>query len=256
MTSENVALLLKLAFALVLVGGVVAGITYVKQQLRRLSRALFRTDSLIEGYKKTKDAVAERPKSVTSMTSLMEPQIVKDFPDFNWNTFKGKAETMLLSSLAAIAAGDASLVKEASEEAKNKVRSIIESNEAADVKVHYDNPHIHQTEIANYVKGKDKCVITIQSAIEYNFYKLQGDKVIEGDRERKTQTKYNLEMIYIRDPNLVSFDNAVGVKCPNCGAPITSLGHMVCEYCGAEVTPINTKVWSLHDFSEVDYNHI
>ena len=39
---------------------------------------------------------------------------------------------------------------------------------------------------------------------------------------------------------------AVGVTCPNCGAPITGLGSKFCEYCGTGVTPVDTRVWKLH----------
>ena len=52
------------------------------------------------------------------------------------------------------------------------------------------------------------------------------------------------------------FDNAFTTTCPQCGAPVRGLGNMICEYCGAHVVPINTKVWSLHKLYQVDYNHV
>ena len=132
----------------------------------------------------------------------------------------------------------------------------IGDNEASGVKETFEQIKIHQTEISNYHKEKGTCVITIQSSVEYFYSKMRGDELIAGSKERKTQTKYNTELIYIQDSDLAEFDNAIGVSCPNCGAPIKGLGEMRCEYCGTKVTPVNTKVWSLHKIYEVGFQRV
>ena len=48
----------------------------------------------IKEYKKALKVNAEMPKSVSAMTRLMEPQIMRDFPEFSWEEFKQKAENM------------------------------------------------------------------------------------------------------------------------------------------------------------------
>ena len=53
-----------------------------------------------------------------------------------------------------------------------------------------------------------------------------------GDENRLEQTKYNVEVMYIQDEKIAKIDNAVGTTCPHCGAPVTNLGAMYCEYCG------------------------
>lgn len=232
------------------------GYRQVSQKVRSLSKAAFGTDSFIEGYNRQADELALRPKSVNGMTKLMEPQIARDFPGFQWESFKQKAQNMLISAFAAIDQGDLSLLREASPALKEQVLGEIQSNEASRTRAVYQDVRIHQTEIANYVKKNGTCVITIQSAVEYKFYKECQGKVIAGDRERKTQTRYNVELAYIQDSGRYVSDTAVGVTCPNCGAPITSLSHMVCEYCGAEVLPVNDKIWTLQSFCEADYHHI
>ena len=75
-------------------------------------------------------------------------------------------------------------------------------------------------------------------------------------KERKRQTKYNTELVYIQDEKKIGAGTAVGTTCPNCGAPITSLGAMKCEYCGLAVTPVNRRVWTFHRYYEVDYHRI
>lgn len=253
-TYELVKLLIIL---LVIFGLVVSGITVyrnITQKLRSASRQLFGTDDFIEGFNRNADVLAETPKSVSSMTRLMEPQIMRDFPEFSWEEFKHKAENMLTSALLAISANDPERLVDASEDIRKQVGNIIEENRLNGIGETYSQIQIHQTEIANYTKRDGKCVITIQSAVGYLHYKMQDGKVLAGDQNRKTQTKYNMELVYIQNAEIADIDNAVGTTCPQCGAPIKTLGSKFCEYCGAGVTPLNIKVWSLHKFYEVDYN--
>lgn len=231
------------------------GVWAIKNKLAKFSRSVFGTDSIVDGINRQADLVAETPKSVSGMTRLMEPQIVRDFPDFSWSEFKHLAENMLTSALLAITTGDADAVQNASDSVKDQIRNRIADNEAAGIHESYQQIKIHQTEISNYRKEKGTCVITIQSAVEYFHYKTS-DSLPESSKVRKTQTKYNMELIYIQNSDLVEFDNAIGTSCPNCGAPIRSLGVMCCEYCGTEVTPVNTKVWSLHKIYELDSQRI
>lgn len=226
----------------------------IRYKIREFSRNVFGTDSIAEGINHQADLAAETPKSVSGMTRLMEPQIMRDFPDFVWEEFKHKAENMLTSALLAISCENEEKLVEASPDVRQQVVNTIASNQEEGVTETYKDVRIHQTEIANYRKEQGKCIITIQSAVEYYHYKVMGDRVTEGSKERKKQTKYNIELVYIQDSSIVDTDNAVGTTCPNCGAPIKNLGAMVCEYCGLGVTPINIKVWSLHKYYQVGYN--
>ena len=45
-------------------------------------------------------------------------------------------------------------------------------------------------------------------------------------------------------------DGALGITCPNCGAPITNLGAKFCEYCGAGVVELNVHAWSFENIEE------
>lgn len=240
--------------------GILSLVNKIKRKMQQISRAAFGTDSLVEGFQRQADVLAETPKSVSGMTRLLEPQIMRDFPDFSWAQFKGKAENMLMSAFLAISSDNPGrLVSDASEDLKNQIQNTIDANKAAGIKETYSDITIHQTEIANYRHEAGKCIITIQSAIGYRHYKEQNGRVIDGQKERKTQTKYNTELIYIQDAQAAQDaggKTAFGTSCPFCGAPITSIGSFHCEYCGSEITPINIKVWSLHKFYEVDYNHI
>lgn len=245
-----------LVVVLAVVGVATYGIFTIKRKVEEVSRAAFGTSDLAEGLRMQADELATTPKSVSGMTRLLEPQITKDFPEFNWVQFKNKAENMLVSAFGAITAENAKHMTDVSEEVKSQIKNQILENQNQNIKETYSRVRIHQTEIANYVKKQGKCIITLQSALEYLHYREQNGKVIEGNKERLIQTKYNTELMYIQDEKLANESQAVGAVCPNCGAPITNLGSKYCEYCGLAVTTINLKVWSLHKFYEVDYKHI
>ena len=72
---------------------------YVKRKMRNFSRDIFGTDSLMEGWKRKEKELSMTPASVSGMTRVLEPQIQKDFPEFNWGQFKNKAEEILRLSL-------------------------------------------------------------------------------------------------------------------------------------------------------------
>ena len=231
------------------------GVCVVRSRIRDFSRQVFGTDSIAEGLNRQADLAAETPKSVSGMTRLFEPQIRRDFPDFSWEEFKHRAENMLVSALLAVSGENLERLSEASPEVRQQVENQIRDNQAAGIKETYREIKIHQTEMADYRKEKGTCTLTIQSAVEY-YHDREKTGQPENRAQRKTQTKYNLELLYIQDSDAAGLGSAVGTICPNCGAPVRNLGAMFCEYCGSAVTPVNIKVWSLHKFYEVDYNHI
>lgn len=234
----------------------VIGVCVIKNKLRGFSRQVFGTDSIAEGLNRQADLAAETPKSVSGMTRLFEPQIQRDFPDFSWEEFKHRAENQLVSSLLAVSGENMDGLSDVSPEIRQQIENRIADNRVAGICENFREIRIHQTEIADYRKEKGTCSITIQSAVEYYHDRVQNGRAEAGKAERKTQTKYNMELLYIQDSDAAGVASALGTTCPICGAPIKNLGTMVCEYCGSAVTPINIKVWSLHKFYEVDYNHI
>lgn len=211
---------------------------------------------LVHEARRQQDVLAETPKSVSGMTRIFGPQIARDFPEFSLEQFKNKVENSLVAALAAVSAGDAGALNGVSEELRRQVENQIAGNEREKIHEVYTQVKVHQTEVANYQKKNGTCVITFQSAVEHYHYKEKEGKLIWGEKERKQQTKYNTELMYIQDERLVDGGNAVGTTCPNCGAPIGQLGMMRCEYCGLAVTPVNLKVWNLHRYYEVDYHHV
>ena len=124
--------IIKLLIILLVIAGVVVAIMTVYKnitnKMRRFSKAVFGTTDFVEGWNRQADVLAETPKSVSSMTRIMEPQIMRDFPEFSWDEFKHKAENMLTSAFLAISANDSGRLVDASEDIKKQVANIIEDN--------------------------------------------------------------------------------------------------------------------------------
>lgn len=224
-----------------LAGGAVYAGYRVRQKVRRISEAAFGTESLTEGLERQADLLAETPKSVIGMTKVYLPQIEQDFPEFHWLEFRQKCENTLKAYLEALEHQDLTYLGDASAQLRKQAALQIEELRDGGQSEHYRQVKIHGTEISRYTKREGLCIIGIQSALEY-YHDTHGEQA-----QRKEQSRYNLEMVYVQDVTRVKeYATAIGVTCPNCGAPITKLGSKFCEYCGSAVIPVNDKVWMLH----------
>lgn len=239
-----------LLFAAVLVAGGGIGVLAVRRRLRRISRLAFGTDSLLEGLSKQEELIAATPKSVAGMTRICLPRIEKDFPEFSYPEILQKSENQLKAALAAVEKQDPACLGDASGELERQIRLWIEDDKRQGIREQFQNIRIHQTEITRYEKKPGSCVIVLQSAVEYRYAKWQEEK--DRPEPERTQTRYNMEWVYVQDiEQIPDGAEAVGVTCPNCGAPVRMLGARVCEYCGSALEALNIRVWSLSHIEEI-----
>lgn len=247
-------LIIVLALILIILIMIFIGVSYARKKVREFSRSVLGTESVQEGFQKIQQEYAETPKSVSAMTSLCLPNITKDFPDFQYDEMKERAENVLQSYLLAITTKDSSILKDGNQELKDKLTMHISMLDNRDINEHFDNIKIHRTEIAQYRKANGRCIITFQSAIQYYHYftNSTGD-IQEGRKDIFFQSKYNVDVIYIQDRDIVEneLDLALGVNCPNCGAPVSGLGAKFCEYCGTPILELNIHAWSFSDVNEI-----
>ena len=154
---------------------IVAGITicFFLVRMKGLSRRVFGTDSLAEALKWQDEMLAATPRSITGMTRIYEPQIREDFPEFNWQEFRRRAEQLLLLAFEAISTGTAGSIRGGSEAFRRQVESRIAGNARAGITETYRQVKIHDTQIARYEKKAGTCVITLQSAVGHIHYKEQ-----------------------------------------------------------------------------------
>lgn len=225
---------------------------YIKVKISSYSKELFGTDDLKKVAHDLQVEGSTTPKSVSAMTSVYLPQIVRDFPDFNYNEMKSRANNLLISYLRAIDENKVIDLDYANDELKNRLEKYLSMLNEQDIHENFDMIKIHRTEIMSYKKGAGRCVITFQTALECMHSTERDGKLLTGSKEYKYQTKFNLEMVYVQDRDQVENDGerTLGINCPNCGAPVRTLGNKYCEYCGAGIKEYNIMAWSFSSVEE------
>ena len=247
-------LIITLILILVIIGIILIAFFCIRKKVRDTSQALFGTPDITQAAVQMKQEYATTPKSVSSMTSLLLPKISADFPDFEYNEMKDRANNVLVSFLRAITTKDENALSEGSRELKQQLENHIEMLRAEGRSEHFDQVKLHRTEIYQYRKTDGKCIITFQTSLEcFHYTTDENSQILEGDRQYKYQTKFNTDLIYVQDVDKMKndYDDALAVTCPNCGAPIPMLGAKHCEYCGCTIIELNIHAWAFHHVEEI-----
>ncbi|MGN0366912.1 MAG: hypothetical protein ACI4E5_13395 [Suilimivivens sp.] len=254
MNAGMAGMIVILVLLLLIIGSIWYGVMRAKNAVESFAREAFGTSDIREGIRQVEQEYASTPKSVSAMTSLYLPKIKKDFPEFQYDEMKVRAENALTSYLLALDQMNVGKLKEGNQELKDKLEMRLEMLKAAGKREHYGSIRLHRTEIADYKKRNGRCVITFQSSIQY-YHTLtdENGKILEGSSKMLTQSKYNTDVIYIQDRNLIEDerDLSLGLNCPNCGAPISGTGSKICEYCGTPVVELNIYAWTFSNITEV-----
>ena len=218
-------IIIPLAVIAGLVAVIVGGGLFIGHKIKRFSRSAFGTDNLMEGYNAQKRKLAETPRSVQSMTGIYMPSILRDFPDFDIDV----TETL-----------------------KNHALEIIETLHANGQKQYYKEPVVHACEIGRYIKTGSEVIIRFNVSVGvYAYLEDENGKLLNGDRDNKLQTLFEVDLLYVQDADVMGvYEEGLGLSCPNCGAPIRNLGQKFCEYCGTGVIEVNTRVWKFNAVRE------
>ena len=117
---------------------------------------------------------------------------------------------------------------------------------------YYTEPVIHDTQLSRYNKNGAAVSVIFSSAVGmYCCLEDSDGNVINGDRDVKLQTVYDVELLYVQDADAMGvYNEGLGLTCPNCGAPVRNLGQKFCEYCGTGVIEVNTRVWKFNSVKE------
>lgn len=253
MNKNIVGLIVVLVLSLVL--AVVCYVTYrtIRRKIRRFLGGDISMRMIQEGMGMLQQEYNSTPKSVSGATSLCLPRITRDFPDFHYEEMKERAENVLISYLRSIDALNHAFLTEGTAELRSKLQMQIDSMRSSGSRKNYKEIRVHRTEISRYNKTSAKCGVTFQSAVEYLYSEDADGKITRGSKEVKTQSKYDVEVIYIQDRELINdtADQALGVNCPNCGAPLSGVGAKRCIYCDTPVVEFNIRTWNFSDVEEI-----
>ena len=195
---EHLSTIIMLILILAIIGAAYYLVYRVKHKAEELSRTLFGTSDITKAASQMKQEYATTPKSVSAMTSLLLPKIVADFPDFQYNEMKDRAENVLTSYLHAITERNPARLTDGTAELKQQLENHTEMLFANGQHERYDQIHIHRTEINQYRTTAGRCIITFQTALEcYHTITDSNGNITEGSSEYKYQTKFNTDLINI-----------------------------------------------------------
>ena len=176
------------------------------------------------------DKEPEKPRSLSSLESVVLPKILKDFPDFNARIFAERvrrdAKTYYESGLT----GKQLFTDDATEAFREEFEDRLPDDVGGDIR-------IHRVTIAAYDNAARKKILTCQASVGYT------DKT-ETTRERRLILTYIAG--YADDPE----SPVMGFNCPNCGAPLPAVGAHVCAYCGTAFSAPVSLGWILTDARE------
>ena len=233
---------------------IIAAAIVILVVIAKVKRALDPIATLVNtcDFEQQELEIQTTPKSVNAMTSVYLPRIERDFPEFSYSEFKVKAENMMKSAFNAISTEDITRLINASGDLTAQINNRIESNRLNHLDENYSDIKIHRTEIKNYSKTSGNCVITLQSSVGYIHSVTDSHgNIVKGDKDNMFQTRYDIDLMYVQDAEKIADgDTLLSNNCPNCGAPIKTLGVKTCPYCGSAVAEINVRTWSINRLTE------
>ncbi len=205
--------------------------------------------SVAQMIKKGDEEAKYRHKSISGMTDILMPSIIKDFPNFNESEIYNKVETSLqaiFSSLSKKEVLDINELVAIKYNLEAQIKDLIKSKVDIDI----SGISFHEHAIKSYKKDHDVLEMEINSSLEY-FYKLsKKGKEIE-QQDYKKQTTYTTKFIYIyNEEDYIAGKNNFSLHCPNCGAPLKNIKDRYCPYCNSGMEDINLRNWYIIDYQE------
>ena len=213
-------------FIFLIIALVGAGI--VGYAVMRTARLFNRAEGLIDDIKDAQIREEETPKSLNAMDSLLLPQIMKDFPEYN-------SEVIIARVM-----NDAKLFYESAANGEVLFKEGVAASLLDNVVLPKDvlgGVVVHRAALCAYDRKQRDRLITYQASVQY-----------EGTDAKRHQKRLTLKYIAAYSSDFT--EKIEVIKCPNCGAPVPTVGEKVCRYCGAALVSPAGFGWVLINMKE------
>lgn len=214
-----------------------------------------------QGMKEIKEAVKNqgsiqmqeysKPKNILGMTNLLEPQIQRDFPEFNKDLLFSICENNLRKIFNCIEEKDIEKINNDDDliYLKYSLKEEINDMKTSGIYEKFDNIVFEKHAIYSYTKLNGKASVKVCSTLSY--YYDTNKKDVKCFKGVKKETRFQSDFVYVYDEkNFEQNQLNFSIRCPNCGAPLKSIEYSGCQYCGAYVERINLKAWKMVSFKE------
>jgi len=115
------AILITLIIISIILLVIVSVYLIIKAKLETLSKNVFGTSNIFEGFKKQEMEIANTPKSVSSLDSVEVPKILKDFPNLNIDEIKSLAQSAVILYYKSLEKEKLQEINNASDRLNNKI---------------------------------------------------------------------------------------------------------------------------------------
>ena len=208
-------------------GGVAVALRYVI----RAALSVGNLASVLSSLLKKADLEAETtPKSLSSAEPLLLDRIRRDFPEYNPELIRQRVMQDARTFYESARASKCLYADGISDQLRERLVTFLPPDVAGDIRV-------HKAALSAYDDTSRDRVLTFQAAASF---KDPAGTV----RQRRLILKYLAAW---------STDTMTGVKranCPNCGAPVPTVGAKVCQYCGTALKVWAGTGWLLTDLRE------
>lgn len=240
-------------FGILIAVGIILLIIYLKLIKSVGKSNMSQMISALSNVRNSKEQEYSREKSIKGMTTLLEPEILKDFPDFNKELMFSNCESNIRKILNMLESKDISKINNDSGlilMKKSLIEKIIDMN-SNNIFEKYDNIMFNRHAISAYTKKDGKATIQISTTLSYYYDTNKKNETVFS--KLKKQTRFTSEFVYVYDEsNFSDGEVSFSVHCPNCGAPLKKMNSCYCEYCSTYIGKINLKVWKMSSCKE-DY---
>jgi hypothetical protein len=181
------------------------------------------------------------PKAISNVSAIYKPQLMRDFPDMTYERFLEMANTALVSVLTAIESGNEDRIENATDSLKSIIRDRIRDNNGRNLVEHFDDIQLHRTAISDYKTTSDTATADFEISFQCLHFFEGKDKVPASPVQLAARVSLSYGREFAEDSSSLTYSH----NCPNCGAPVYSVGGrmMKCTYCGTGVTEEVYKSW-------------
>ena len=210
--------------------GIVFGVYTFVRQLRWLANGFIRGLMAHLASQSSSGVEASQPRSLSSLESVLLPQVLRDFPEYNSAVI---AERVKRDAKTYYESGRQSRMLFAEGTAK-VFKTSFAAALPANVKGHIV---VHRVALCGYDSRSQDRMLTYQAAVQFT---NTTDEVCQ----RRLVLKYLAAFSDDPEGEIRTFN------CPNCGAPLPVLGRKTCRYCGTGIKTPAGLGWLLIDARE------
>lgn len=173
---------------------------------------------------------AAQPRSLSSLESLLLPQVRRDFPEYNSALAAERVKRDAKAYYQSGVNGSPAFTDEATKPFLTSFAAALPTDVKGDIRVHRVALHAYDA------SGDDR-MLTYQASVQY----LDTTDVI---RQKRLVLQYIASFTDDPASEMKSFN------CPNCGAPLPTIGRKTCRYCGTALKVPAGFGWRLYSARE------